>query len=80
MADKNRVTETSDKRFCAHANCKVTLKTSYIFPADILPETPPRLHQRQCSHYLVCNLQDKAACTFSVTQVRKGPIKMEHSI
>ena len=59
--------EVVSKRYCNHASQEISLKTTYVFPADIFPETPPRLNDRSCSHYFDCNLQDKTACTYLIT-------------
>ncbi len=66
MSVSDRITETTAQRFCSHANCTVELKTTYIFPSDIMPEMGPRINRRSCSHYFSCSLHDKTACTFSV--------------
>jgi len=34
MSIRDRITQTTTQRFCSHANCKVELKTTYIYPAD----------------------------------------------
>ena len=69
MSIRDRITETTTQRFCAHANCKVELKTTYIYPSDIMPEMGPRINQRSCSHYFSCSLHDKTACTYSVQNI-----------
>lgn len=71
MVDDDRVYQTQDLKFCSHANCKVELKTTYIYPSDIMPETPPRINQRSCSHYFTCSLLDKSACTYAVTRTKQ---------
>ncbi len=76
MTIRNETSQNKLKRFCSHANCEVVLKTTYVYPSDIQPETGPRIHQRTCSHYFLCNLQDKSACTFSLDQVNHLPKTM----
>jgi hypothetical protein len=63
MFDRNRLSQYKVRRFCSHANCEVEVETIYVYPPEISPESAPRMNQRTCSHYLVCNLQDKDACT-----------------
>lgn len=63
MVLNNRVSQTVVQRYCSHANCEVEIETIYVHPADILPDTAPRMNQRMCSHFVQCNLQDKTACT-----------------
>ena len=67
MVTKNRTSEVISQRFCTHANAEVTITTSLVYPADMMPLQAPRLRSRRCSHFFDCNLQDKTACTFSVT-------------
>ena len=69
MSIRDRISKTSSQQFCSHANCKVVLKTTYIYPSDIMPDTGPRIIQRSCSHYFTCSLQDKSACTYAVEQI-----------
>ena len=67
MSVNNKVSKASMKRHCAHVNCDVELKTTFVFPSDIMPEpTRPRIDGRSCSHYLDCKLQDKSICLFNV--------------
>jgi hypothetical protein len=63
MFDKARISQSIVKRYCSHANCEVEIETVYVDPPEFSPESKPRINQRTCSHYLVCNLQDKDACT-----------------
>lgn len=79
MIERNRVSETKTKRFCAHANCEVVLKTTYVYPSDIMPETAPRINQRTCSHYFTCTLQDKSACTFAIKKINSPSVQIEFS-
>ena len=77
MSGKNRISKSKTKRYCAHANCEVVLKTTYIYPSDIMPETAPRINQRSCSHYFACTLQDKSACTFAVEKINRPKVQVE---
>lgn len=62
MIDKNRVSLSKDQRFCSHAGCDIEIETVFVDPPEILPDSPPRINQRTCSHFLECNLQDKESC------------------
>lgn len=63
MFNKNRVTKELITKYCSHANCDVEIETIFVYPADIIPDTSPRMNQRTCTHYFECNLHDKTACT-----------------
>ena len=69
MSIRDRIEETTNQQFCSHANCKVELKTTYVYPSDIMPETAPRINHRACSHYYTCTLHDKSVCTYAVEQI-----------
>jgi hypothetical protein len=79
MVDRDRVSQSQVEHFCSHANCNVVLKTTYIYPSDIMPETPPRINQRSCSHYFTCSLQDKSACVYAVEEINQPSTKGEKS-
>ncbi len=63
-AQKNRRVEHCT---CAHAGGPVTLVTEVARPADLLPDSPPRILARNCSHYCDCHLQNKAECSYAVS-------------
>lgn len=67
MTADQRTFKTEYRQYCAHAGGQVTIETRFAAPAEHLPETPPRILSRSCSNYCDCTLQDKAACTFSVS-------------
>ena len=66
MSHKKRTVEKISCRYCSHAKSEITLTTSFVFPANFLPDQPPRLLSRECSHYFDCNLVNKKACTYAV--------------
>jgi hypothetical protein len=69
MSIRDRIVEETTHRFCSHANCKVELKTTFVYPSDIMPDTMPRIQHRGCSHYFMCTLHDKSACTFALDKI-----------
>lgn len=77
MSVRDRLSEVKTVKFCSHANCEVVLKTTYIYPSDIMPDMAPRINQRSCSHYFTCSLHDKDACTFAVDQINNPELKAE---
>jgi len=79
MSMKKRITEIKTKRYCAHSNCDVVLKTTYVYPSDIMPDSAPRINQRTCSHYFTCSLQDKSACTFAVEKINSPNNQVDYS-
>ncbi|MBN2046182.1 MAG: hypothetical protein JW757_14255 [Anaerolineales bacterium] len=77
MSIRDRIIEETTQRFCSHANCKVELKTTYIYPSDIMPDLAPRIQHRGCSHYFTCTLHDKSACTFAVEKINNPNLRVE---
>jgi hypothetical protein len=77
MSIRDRIIEETTHSFCSHANCKVELKTTYVYPSDIMPDMMPRIQHRGCSHYFMCALHDKTACTFSLDQINKHSQRVE---
>lgn len=49
-------------RYCEHVRQEVRLEDEVIYPAEHLPDPPPRITAHRCSHALECNLMDKPAC------------------
>ena len=68
MQNEDRIRKATYSQFCPHARGEVRIHSVIVYPADIIPETPPRITQRSCNQYLVCNLLDKTFCPMAVTQ------------
>lgn len=51
---------------CPHCNGEATIRSVVVFPAEHLPETPPRIISRNCDQYNNCNLFDKVECPEAV--------------
>jgi hypothetical protein len=67
---KKRKTEAITHVFCEHAQEEVELTTQIVFPVDIMPDQPPRITSRHCSHFFDCNLQDKSVCTLTLQSLK----------
>lgn len=68
MQKEDRIRQTTYSQFCPHARGEVRIHSTLVYPADIIPETPPRITRRSCSQYMACNLLDKTFCPMAVTQ------------
>ena len=53
--------EKLETPFCQHAQSKVVIETTLVYPIDLLPD-PPRVAKTACSHFYECILLDKSAC------------------
>ncbi|MCL4824505.1 MAG: hypothetical protein KJZ57_09840 [Anaerolineales bacterium] len=60
--------------YCENAGREVTLETEMAYPADHLPDQPPRVIAHRCSNAEVCNLLDKAACKWCGTNPDYSPL------
>ena len=52
----------------------VSLEVRLVYPAEILPDQPPRAIARRCSHAVVCNPSDRPGCTWSGTWPGHDPL------
>lgn len=69
----HQVWQTMKVRFCAHAGCEVNLEAKVVYPADIMPDQPPRVLAHRCSQALTCNLMDKPGCVWAGTNPTFDP-------
>jgi hypothetical protein len=53
--------------YCHHVNEEVSLEVEAVYPAEWLPDQPPRLLAHRCSHALQCNLEGRYSCVWSGT-------------
>lgn len=52
-------------RYCEHAGCDVSLDVETVFPAEHLPDQPPRVTIHRCSHAVDCMEDDCGACVWN---------------
>lgn len=62
-------------RFCPHVQTEVALETELIYPADNLPDMPPRVSSHRCSHAMQCNLFRNPACAWAGTNPEYDPFQ-----
>jgi len=71
MAD--RLWEKIKTIFCNHAGCEVHFEVEVIYPAEWMPDQPPRVLAHRCSHGVYCRMQDKASCIWAGTNPVYNP-------
>jgi hypothetical protein len=54
-------------QYCDHVGHEIALENDLVYPAEHLPEQPPRILGRRCSSAIECNLVDKASCAICGT-------------
>ncbi len=62
-----RTWQVNKIQYCEHAGHEIALENEVVYPAEHLPDQPPRILARRCSNAIECNLMDKAACTWCGT-------------
>jgi hypothetical protein len=65
MAEKNW--ETIKVQYCHHVAQEVGLQAQVVYPADFLPDQPPRVLSHRCSHAFACNLDGRPSCIWAGT-------------
>lgn len=66
--------EVTRVSFCEHVKLEVALEAEVLYPADFLPD-PPRILSHRCSHGVLCNQMNKAACTWAGTNPEFDPFR-----
>lgn len=59
--------QTIKVRYCQHAGTEVGLESQVVYPAERLPDQPPRVHGHRCSGAMACNLDGRAGCIWAGT-------------
>jgi len=59
--------------YCERAGEDVDLEAQMAFPAEHLPDQPPRVLSHRCSLGLTCNQFDRPTCCWSGTQPGHDP-------
>lgn len=66
--------EVSKICYCEHVGHEIALETELVYPAEFLPDQPPRVIARRCSNGLACNTMEKPGCVWSGTQPNIQPV------
>lgn len=64
-------------RYCEHAEANVALEAEVIYPADWMPDQPPRITAHRCSRAIACNLDERASCVWAGTNPAYDPFAEE---
>lgn len=59
--------QVTNKMFCERVAREIRLETQVVYPADHLPDQPPRVLAHRCSNAIECNKLEKMACVYSAT-------------
>jgi hypothetical protein len=61
-------------RYCEQVGHEIALETEVVYPAEHLPDQPPRVLARRCSNAVECNLMEKATCKWCGTNPVHEPM------
>jgi hypothetical protein len=62
-------------QFCDQAGCDVVLEAEVVYPAEFLPDQPPRTLSKRCSRGLECNMWDHMTCIWAGTNPQYDPFR-----
>lgn len=65
MSEKNW--EVIRVRYCHHVDQQVGLEAEVVYPAEFMPDQPPRVYAHRCSHAFSCNLDGRPSCMWAGT-------------
>jgi hypothetical protein len=65
--------ETIKVRYCPHACAEVGLQAQVVYPAEWMPDQPPRVMGHCCSHALLCNQENRSSCVWAGTNPLYDP-------
>jgi hypothetical protein len=69
-----RTWQVSKLQYCDHVGHEVAIEKEVVFPAEFLPEQPPRVLARRCSNAMDCNQFEKPTCVWCGTNPDYDPI------
>lgn len=72
MAVKTWQVETI--KHCEHVGHEIAIENEVVYPAEQLPDQPPRIVARRCSNATECNLLEKSACALCGTNPDVDPV------
>ena len=62
-----RTWKVSKIKHCEHVGRDVALESDLVYPADHLPDQPPRVRARRCSNAMECNQFEQPVCVWCGT-------------
>jgi hypothetical protein len=72
MAQKMWQTQTTC--YCERVGQEINLETQVVYPAELLPDQPPRILAHRCSNAIECNKLDKMVCAYCGTNPEFKPM------
>jgi hypothetical protein len=69
----NREWQVVKVRHCHHVDKEVGLEAQVVFPAEFLPDQPPRILAHRCSAAMSCNQDGRPSCIWAGTNPAYDP-------
>ncbi len=66
---------TVKMQYCDRVDEEVCLEAQFVYPAEILPDQPPRVIAHRCSRAMICNQFDKPTCIWAGTAPGYDPFR-----
>ncbi len=66
--------QTRKTCYCERVGREIKLETQVVYPADHLPDQPPRILAHRCSNAIECNKLDKMVCAYCGTNPEFNPL------
>ncbi len=60
---------------CHHIEKEVSLEAEFVYPAEWLPDHPPRVLGHRCSNGFECNLDGRPSCVWAGTNPAIDPFR-----
>ncbi len=67
--------EVEKVHHCHHVGKEVGLEAEVVYPAEWLPDQPPRIIGHRCSEGVSCNLDGRASCMWAGTNPTYDPFR-----
>lgn len=68
-----RTWQTIKLHYCHHIEEEVAMQADTVFPAEWMPEQPPRVLAHRCSRGKECNLDTRPSCVWAGTNPGYDP-------
>jgi len=61
-------------KHCEHVGHDVAIENQVVYPAEHLPDQPPRVIAHRCSNAIECNMVEKSTCALCGTNPDLDPV------
>ncbi len=61
--------------YCHHVDCEVAFEAEMLYPAEWMPDQPPRIIAHRCSHASACNQDGRPSCIWAGTNPAFDPFE-----